>query len=190
MAVGGKGRTFLLCFAFSVGSCAALASTGNPRPIQYQCPSSNTSGLSLNATPFLVLPLSCDAEGGGPCDPLQWCCGECLRSLIRGGCSPGCCTAWSYDHSTQHCALFADWRAGSVPAPEGIVSGRLPSASPRLPPPPPPRVPAGSQKNIVLLLTDDQDLRLGSMQAMPHTQRILKSAGANLYASHRFSLKR
>ena len=52
---------------------------------------------------------------------------------------------------------------------------------PPLPPPPlPPRVTPGTQKNIVLLLTDDQDLRLGSMVAMPYTAEHIGVAGANL----------
>ena len=37
-----------------------------------------------------------------------------------------------------------------------------------------------SAPNFVLLLTDDQDVRLGSMQAMPTTRDVLVNKGANL----------
>jgi len=49
-------------------------------------------------------------------------------------------------------------------------------------PPPPPLAKAtpGSQKNIIFLLTDDQDLRLGSMGAMPFLRENVLAAGANL----------
>ena len=52
---------------------------------------------------------------------------------------------------------------------------------PPLPPPPlPPPVPPGTQKNVIVLLTDDQDLRLGSMRAMPYTMEHIGSEGANI----------
>lgn len=52
---------------------------------------------------------------------------------------------------------------------------------PPLPPPPlPPPVPPGTQKNIVVLLTDDQDLRLGSMRAMPYTMQHIGNEGVNI----------
>lgn len=103
-----------------------------------------------------------------------------MTSLIRGGCSPACCTAWTYDSGAKTCSLFTDWRSHSSAGHAGLTSGRLPSAAPRSPPPPAPPAQEGSQKNIVVILTDDQDLRLGSMQAMPHAQRVLNRAGANL----------
>ena len=57
----------------------------------------------------------------------------------------------------------------------------MPPPPPPLPPPPlPPPVPAGTQRNIVVLLTDDQDLRLGSMRAMPYTMEHIGRAGANI----------
>lgn len=52
--------------------------------------------------------------------------------------------------------------------------------APPVPPPPPPPVPAGSQKNIIFITTDDQDLMLGSMRSMPNTVRLIGEAGANL----------
>ena len=45
---------------------------------------------------------------------------------------------------------------------------------------PRPKAKAGSQRNIIILLTDDQDLRLGSMGAMPYTSDVIGLAGANL----------
>ena len=57
-------------------------------------------------------------------------------------------------------------------------------AAPTIPPTPPPpplrKVAPGSQKNIIFLLTDDQDLRLGSMGAMPFTMEHITHAGANI----------
>ena len=47
-------------------------------------------------------------------------------------------------------------------------------------PGPLPKARPGSQKNIIMLLTDDQDLRLGSMQAMPFTMQHVMGAGANV----------
>eukprot|EP01052_Picozoa_sp_SAG31_P018211 SAG31_NODE_1281_length_9019_cov_4.758072_3_plen_273_part_00 len=55
-----------------------------------------------------------------------------------------------------------------------------PPPSPLPPPPLPPPVPPGSQKNIIILLTDDQDLRLGSMRAMPYTMQHIGREGANI----------
>ena len=103
-----------------------------------------------------------------------------MTSLIRGGCQPACCTAWTYSSANQTCSLYTDWRAPSSAGHDGLITGLLPSVAPRNPPPPPPPAKEGSQKNIVVLLTDDQDLRLNSMQAMPHAQRLLNHAGANL----------
>jgi|EP01047_Picozoa_sp_COSAG01_P040723 hypothetical protein len=57
----------------------------------------------------------------------------------------------------------------------------VPPPLPPLPPPPlPPPVPPGSQKNVIVLLTDDQDLRLGSMRAMPYTSEHIGRAGVNI----------
>ena len=145
--------------------------------IGYKCPATPAAGVKLNAEPFAVHPLDPEAADG---DPLQWCCGVCMASLILGGCEPACCTAWTYDRTVQTCSLFADWRSLSSPGHDGLTTGLLPSAAPRDPPAPPAPAKEGSQKNIIVVLTDDQDLRLNSMQAMPHAQRLLNHAGANL----------
>jgi N-acetylglucosamine-6-sulfatase len=52
--------------------------------------------------------------------------------------------------------------------------------SPEKPPPPFKKWTPGTQKNIIFLLTDDQDLRLGSMGAMPFTMEHIMHAGANV----------
>ena len=51
---------------------------------------------------------------------------------------------------------------------------------PEKPPPPLKKWAPGTQRNIIFLLTDDQDLRLGSMQAMPFTMEHIMHAGANV----------
>ena len=106
--------------------------------------------------------------------------------------------------ANSKCAAFT-WHTGNSKSPKlkctltsaagaknGTTSaGGATSGGPPNPPPPPPRpplpapplpptVPAGSQKNVVILLTDDQDLRLGSMRAMPYAQKYLRDAGANM----------
>ena len=77
---------------------------------------------------------------------------------------------------------------GSCPGlkPTGKTTGTRPVPPPPpplppLPPPPlPPPVKPGSQKNVIVLLTDDQDLRLGSMRAMTYTMEHIGNAGANI----------
>ena len=106
--------------------------------------------------------------------------------------------------ANTECAAFT-WHTGSTKKPHlsctlasaagaaaGATSaGGATSGGPPPPPPPPPlpplpplplppKVPAGSQKNVVLLLTDDQDLRLGSMRAMPNAHTFLTAAGVNM----------
>jgi len=121
---------------------------------------------------------SAHAPGAGPAAHMAACCGLCMESLSRGD-APHC-TAWAFNASAgagePNCALFANLRAGAATAGDAaFTSGLMPTAAPRPPPPTPPpfAAAAGEQRNIVLILTDDQDLRLGSMQAMPHTQRLL-----------------
>jgi len=64
----------------------------------------------------------------------------------------------------------------------GKVSGVMPASPSPLPTPrpSPPPAPPGTQKNIIFITTDDQDLVLGSMQAMPNAGRLLRDGGANL----------
>ena len=52
----------------------------------------------------------------------------------------------------------------------GIMTRPPPVPPPPVPPPPPPPpVTPGTQKNIIFIINDDQDLMMGSMRAMPNT---------------------
>ena len=69
-------------------------------------------------------------------------------------------------------------------------SGKLPPAPapppPAVPPPLPPPLPAagkpepplGYQPNIVMILTDDQDVEIGGLEPMPKLRKLLGDAGA------------
>ena len=63
----------------------------SPSVIGYQCSGTKHTGLMFAAAPFATYPLDPEAAAG---DPLQWCCGACMSSLIHGGCEPACCTVW------------------------------------------------------------------------------------------------
>ena len=54
----------------------------------------------------------------------------------------------------------------------------IPPVPPPLPPGAPPRPPLGFQPNIVMVLTDDQDVELGGMEPMPQARKLLGEAGA------------
>jgi hypothetical protein len=175
------GAAALVASTLGSTSATSAAAAKQVRPnsaIDYQCPAQPKQGLRFDATPFATV--SYDPEAASAADPLQWCCGVCMSSLIRGGCEPACCTAWTFDSSKKTCALHTDWRGASSSNHAELTSGLLPSAAPRTRPPPPPPAKQGSQRNIIVVLTDDQDLRLNSMQAMPHAQRLLNQGGANL----------
>eukprot|EP00041_Stephanoeca_diplocostata_P003934 m.39508 g.39508 ORF g.39508 m.39508 type:complete len:609 (-) comp14720_c0_seq1:149-1975(-) len=109
----------------------------------------------------------------------QECCADC--AAIQA------CVSWTLHEPGTMENLTCGLR--NVPSPQknttdktktsGIMPPPPPSPPPPTPPPPPP-VPAGSQKNIVFVLTDDQDLVLGSMQALPNIKRLIGDAGANM----------
>lgn len=87
-------------------------------------------------------------------------------------------TNWAAGGSCITRAVTPDRRV--LRDPDTKVSGIMPPSPPTPPPPSPGPVPAGSQKNIIFLVNDDQDLVLGSMRAMPNTARLLGDGGANL----------
>ena len=93
------------------------------------------------------------------------CCGACAEN--------GQCHAWAF--ADEVCKLCRRLPAAGDARPQpGATSG--PGMPPPPPPPPAPR-PRPGAPNVMMLLTDDQDLVLGSMRAMPHTQAVL---GTNL----------
>ncbi len=99
------------------------------------------------------------------------CCQACLQHSS--------CFTWNFYVREGGCKLFGACQSFSNNSAGRKTGIRL--KLPPLPPPPlPPRVKPGSQKNIILLLTDDQDLRLGSMVAMPYTAQHIGASGANL----------
>lgn len=59
--------------------------------------------------------------------------------------------------------------------------GWTPSPAPWVPPPPPPPPPPGvTLPNIIFIITDDQDVQLGSLSSMPILQRELVQKGTTL----------
>ena len=92
------------------------------------------------------------------------------------------CSAWTYHPAAEPamprtCWLMPDGPLAPHGAPGSVVSGvPVPPPPPPVPPPPPPigppnRQPAlGFRPHVVFVLTDDQDLTLDSMSAMPLTQ--------------------
>jgi len=102
------------------------------------------------------------------------CCAVCATHAA--------CATWIH-FPNGGCEMSGACTGAIVAQGHGRTVGVRPAPPPPAPLPPgplPPKVAAGSQKNIVLLLTDDQDLRLGSMVALPYTQAHVGAAGANI----------
>jgi N-acetylglucosamine-6-sulfatase len=105
------------------------------------------------------------------------CCAACATHAA--------CATWTHFPGGT-CKMRGACTAPVVPSGKGRAVGVRPAPPPSPPPAPlppgplPPKVAPGSQKNIVVLLTDDQDLRLGSMVALPYTQAHIGAAGANM----------
>ena len=107
------------------------------------------------------------------------CCAECTKDSQ--------CIAWTWLNDTEvesNCELRHVDLGYRHPNRDKLakVSGFLTRPPPPPPPPPapPPPAPAGTQKNVAFVLTDDQDLMLGSMRALPAIQKLVAEAGANL----------
>ena len=103
------------------------------------------------------------------------CCAACANETK--------CAAWTFapDARKGNCGLKPQ-DDGTRKTAKGKIAGIKPKAPtpPPTPAPVPPPVPAGTQQNIVFFLTDDQDIQLGSMQAMPSTLKYLRAGGMNL----------
>ena len=135
------------------------------------CAANVTKGLGLGAGIF-------HTASGADAAAASWeaCCTACGADTA--------CTSWTWigtDPENTTCAIrhvTSDHRAYDNKPTK--ISGIMPSKPPPPPPPPAPPAPAGSQKNIIFLINDDQDQILGSMRAMPNTARLLGEGGANL----------
>ena len=92
------------------------------------------------------------------------------------------CNTWTFQSPTAH-VPGQDWSCKlcrSAGTPQYLAGG---VSSPARPTPEPPQpAPRPGAPNIIFLLTDDQDLRLGSMVAMPYTREMVLGAdgAANL----------
>jgi hypothetical protein len=113
--------------------------------------------------------------------------------LTRTGCelcsSRRNCSAFTYHpagtHSPLECSLWE--HAGKPHTSAGAVSAYIPE-TPTPPPPPSPPVtpppigpvnpPLGYQPNVVLIMTDDQDVELDSLKAMPKLLSLMGDNGA------------
>ena len=87
------------------------------------------------------------------------------------GCVPG--------PSNAACAAPPSPAPGPGPGPGPSPPHRpphIPSVPAPLPPGAPPRPPLGFQPNIVMVLTDDQDVELGGMEPMPQARKLLGEA--------------
>ena len=106
------------------------------------------------------------------------CCAQCDSDGAK-------CAAWVFtkkpDAKEPNCHLKPSIGATKPGYPGKLVGIKAAAPTPApTPTPTPPPVPAGSQKNIIFVLTDDQDLQLGSMRAMPRTAELICAGGANL----------
>ena len=127
---------------------------------------------------------NCDSEqtySGDAVTSAAECCAKCADNSANGQ----QCRAWVYQAPGQlkpgqgwACKLcagngdeFLEPQAGAVSWSLSSLPTVPPTAPPTAPPPQPP--PRAGAPNIIFLLTDDQDLRLGSMRAMPYTREVV-----------------
>jgi hypothetical protein len=86
------------------------------------------------------------------------------------------CIVWTWHNDTHDCYVAHTKTSHGTSA--TLVSGErparpTPTPTPAPTPKPPPLPSWGFRANILYFLTDDQDVRLNSMQAMPKTQELL-----------------
>ena len=176
------------------GQCNLRNATSPPTQPKQQGKISGTAPLSptpLPPSPGPACPAVFNVTTGAVCanapdvgipsvntsDDAAACCAACTAHAA--------CATWE-QFLGGTCKMSGACTVPVVPSGKGRTVGVRPGPPPSPPPAPlppgplPPKVTPGSQKNIVLLLTDDQDLRLGSMVALPYTQAHIGAAGANM----------
>lgn len=96
-----------------------------------------------------------------------------------GGHSARVCSLWTLPGQPHHSDGAISASSVPIPGPGPAPSPPTPPAT--LPPIPPVHPPLGFKPNIVLIMTDDQDVELDSLDAMPK----LRSLVGNVGATHR-----
>ena len=119
-----------------------------------------------------------------PASSAQACCAICQAE--------GSCTSWvfgSHGSTAPHCSLHAGAALGWAVAPGAKkceeAGSKAPWPGPPAPSPPAPSPPPAGRgrPNVLLIMTDDLDLELGSEVALPQTQRLLADGGVRMLNS-------